>query len=131
MLKVYRYEFKTKHSAINYSNGHYVGTGAYTCDNLPRKLQYKYDNLRNRMSDKHRGVTHPGARTDFENFNWEHYCGCGTKKKLENWFEGFNSELIELGFNLVEYHVKKRISSKSKKQFGFMVKDVINKIILK
>jgi hypothetical protein len=128
MLKVYRYEIKDK------TLGKDIGMGVYTCNstNIPFKLRRDWRRLEVRINTKHENnVNTPGVRVDVIGFTNYHFCGCGTQKKLEKWFDGFNAELILMGFNLVEYHVKKRITGKSKKQCVFDPNDVVRKIILK
>jgi hypothetical protein len=87
-----------------------------------------YDKIReNSKSKTHRTI----ANDLIIDFNENILCGCLSLKDVEYWFGPFLKDIINNGFDIVNYNVKSIIETKSMTQIGFYEKDVINKKIIK
>ena len=101
-------------------NGEPVGFGPYNgdCDlNVIDRLHDAHD-----FDDDGR----PNVREDFHSQGgikfselMEMYCACPTLDYLLWWFEGFVDELLDAGFNVVEYVVQDCLEGASGKQVMF------------
>ena len=122
--KIYRYEIQDVKEGL---------TGPYTARHLyDSNMEYRL--LQSKMCKKHNNdeTTYPGIRLDINEFVYDKtFCACPSLKALKTWFKGFNSGLLRVGFNLVEYTVTKIIETESGKQCGFFREDIISVKIIK
>lgn len=102
-----------------------IGNGVYANCPLYDSLEHMYERHRN-------GLTHPGMRDDFPNYESvsSFYCACLSLDGLQRWFDGFLEDLIKLGCDIVEYIVSDVVVAISKKQCFFKNDYVIKKEII-
>lgn len=138
MATIYRYEFIDKEEDFN--PGPYnissrllprrtesvLVDGSWTRDDTP------YGKLHTKMISKHRDDKHICVRHDVEGFEYnKHFCACDSLEGLKQWFRGFNTGLLKLGFKLVEYEVSELIYGRSRLQVVFKTEHVISRKVLK
>lgn len=123
MAKIYRYE--------QYCDLKMEVRGPYNAHTKDREKAFKLRDLATKLMKKHTDDTHPSMRIDLlVEWDFSYFCACDSLKNLKNWFKGYNTKLIKLGYNLVEVEVKRTYKTKSKKQVCFKLKDVISKKII-
>jgi len=124
--KVYRYEYINDFELESETE---PSPGPYNADVYDESDEF--DELKDKMTAKHKKETHPNIWDDFDNFNYDYFCGCTTIKGLRKWFDGFNKGLLNNNFTLVEYVVGARVIGRSRKQCIFDVNTIKKRTILK
>ena len=129
-MKVYRYEIE---SNLEYNPGPYNAHHVLplTIDSWETTTQYA--KLQTKLRTTHnKSNNHPNIIKDVENFRFiDDFCACPSIELLKQWFKGFNKQILNSGFNIVEYTVKDFNIGKSNLQGTFKQKNVINKKIIK
>lgn len=129
MKTIYRYELTQE--TIGY--GPYnTPKDNYRICGIEKKLR-DFLRLQRAIGKNHSNCqNHPSISTDVNCvWNYDILSACDSIKQLKSWFWGCNTDLIKLGFNLVEIKVKSTKPTKSKKQIGFVYRSVVSKTILK
>lgn len=65
-------------------------------------------NTLSNMQTAHSSGHRPAIYQDFEDYEPEHYCCFNNLEQLEYWFDGFFSDMWELGYTIVEYDLSEK-----------------------
>lgn len=104
-------------------NGDLFGIGPYRKAHLITDCIEEQMILSSMLSD-HNDWEHPCRREDLPTFHpydddieeSDLFCGCPSIESLTDWFEGYVSDLLRMGFDIVKYEVSDYIMGLSGKQ---------------